>query len=158
VIADPSTARVAADLEEVGFLNGCDAGRWRIIAFNFPILDFAISATEPDGKPSEYSFRAELSRFPTQAPMVRIWDCARNDSLSVNLRPKGGQRVTTTFQKWSDDTVYRPWDRMTGPHNCNATNFPQLAWRPERRLLFIFEDLHGILHSNARAHRLRTAA
>ncbi len=158
MIADPSAARVAADLEEASFLNGCDAGRWRIIAFNFPILLFAISATEPDGKPSEYCFRAELSLFAAQAPLVQIWDPARNATLALALRPKGGPRITTTFQQWGSDTVYRPWERMTGPHNSNATNFPQLAWRPERRLTFIFEDLHGILHSNARAHRLRAAA
>jgi len=157
VIADPSAARVAADLEELRFLNGCDAGRWRILSFNFPILLFAVSATEPDGKLSEYCFRAELSNFPAQAPMVQIWAPAANAPLAPTLRPKGGARVEKTFQCWSSDTVYRPWDRMTGPH-INATNFPQLAWRPERRLSFIFEDIHGILHSNARAHHLRPAA
>ena len=41
--------RVAADLEHGDFLSGCDAGRWRIVSYEFPILDFAISATEPDG-------------------------------------------------------------------------------------------------------------
>jgi hypothetical protein len=157
VIADPSAARVAADLGELSFLNGCDTGRWRIISFNFPILLFAISATEPDGKPSEYCFRAELSNFPAQAPLVQIWDPAHNATLAPALRPKGGPRVEKTFQPWGSDTVYRPWDRMTGPH-VNAANFPQLAWRPERRLSFVFGDLHGILHSNARARRLRAAA
>ena len=49
MIADPSAARVAADLEEGNFLSGRDAGHWRVISFNFPTLDFAISATEPDG-------------------------------------------------------------------------------------------------------------
>jgi hypothetical protein len=47
---------------------------------------------------------------------------------------------------------------MTGPHNNNAIDRPHLAWRPDRRLAFIFEDLHGILNSNARAHRIRAAA
>jgi hypothetical protein len=158
VIADPSAARVAADLEELSFLNGCDAGRWRILSFNFPILLFAVSATEPDGKSSEYCFRAELSNFPAQAPMVQIWAPAGNGPLAPALRPKGGARVEKTFQCWSSDTVYRPWDRMTGPHNNNATSFPQLAWHPERRLSFIFEDLYGILGSNARAHHFRAAA
>ena len=157
MIADPSAARVAADLEEAGFLNGCDAGRWRVITFEFPILLFAISATEPDGRASEYCFRAELSRFPAQAPLVQIWDSTRNATLAPALRPKGGGRIEKTFQMWGDDTVYRPWERKTGPH-INAINFPELAWRPERRLIFVFEDLHGILHSNARAHLLRAAA
>jgi hypothetical protein len=65
--------------------------------------------------------------------------------------------MQTTFQQWDADTVYRPWDRMTGPHGNNASNFPHLAWHPERRLVFIFEDLHGILNSNARPQRIRTS-
>ena len=158
MIVDPSAARVAADLEEGNFLSGRDAGRWRIISYEFPRLDFAISATEMDNKSSEYGFRAELSNYPAQAPLVRIWDHASNAPLAVDRRPKGGGRVQKTFQKWGDDTVYRPWDRMTGPHNGNATAFPHLAWRPDRRLSFIFEDLHGILNSNALAERVRASA
>lgn len=158
MIVDPSAARVAADLLEGDFLSGRDAGRWRIISDAFPILDIAISATEPDGSVTEYGFRAELSNYPAQAPMVRIWDHKANAPLMTTRRPKGGTRVERTFQCWDSDTVYRPWDRMTGPHNNNATTFPHLAWRPERRLTFIFEDLHGILNSNARAQRLRASA
>ena len=71
MIADPSIARVAADLEDGDFLSGCDAGRWRIVSYEFPILDFAISATEPDDSASEYGFRADLSNYPAQAPMVQ---------------------------------------------------------------------------------------
>lgn len=156
MLADPGAARVEADLQEANFRNGLEAGRWRIISYAFPILDFAVSATEPDGKPSEYSFRAELSNYPGQPPMVRIWDHATNAPLAVAHRPKGGQRVTITFQNWGDDTVYRPWDRKTGPHISNPC--PHLAWRPDRRLAFVFEDLHAILNSNARTHRIRTAA
>ena len=158
MIADPSIARVAADLEQGDFLSGCDAGRWRIIFNEFPILSFAISATEPDGTASEYGFQAELSNYPGQAPMVRIWDHEKNAPLEAERRPKGGERVQKTFQSWGSDTVYRPWDRKTGPHGNNAATFPHLAWNPERHLVFIFEDLHGILNSNARAQRVRASA
>ena len=158
MIVDPSSARVAADLEEGNFLSGRDAGRWRIVSYEFPRLDFAISAIEMDNKSSEYGFRAELSNYPAQAPLVRIWDHVSNTPLAVDRRPKGGGRVQKTFQKWGDDTVYRPWDRMTGPHNGNAAAFPHLAWHPDRRLSFIFEDLHGILNSNALAERVRASA
>lgn len=158
MIANPSLARVEADLQEGNFLSGLDAGRWRIVSYAFPILDFAISATDPDGKSNEYGFRAELSNFPAQAPLVRIWDHGTNAPLAHHLRPKGGTRVEITFQHWSSDTVYRPWERMTGPHNNNAGRYPHLAWRPEQRLAFIFEDLHGILNSNARAQRIRATA
>ena len=158
MITAPSIARVEADLEHSDFLSGCDAGCWRIVSYEFPILDFAISATEPDGTASEYGFRADLSNYAGQAPMVQIWDHERNTPLPGDRRPKGGARVEKTFQCWGEDTVYRPWDRKTGPHCKNADTFPHLAWNPDRRLVFIFEDLHGILNSNARAQNLRTSA
>lgn len=155
---DPAEIRVGADLADPVFLAGMDAGRWRIINNAFPHIDFAISATEPDGRASEYCFRADLFGYPATPPMVRIWDTANNCPLPRERRPKGNNRVNITFQQWGDDTVYRPWDRMTGPHGNNAITKPQLAWRSDRKLAFIFEDLHGILNSNARAHRIRAAA
>jgi hypothetical protein len=157
VTADPCAKRVGEDLAEPDLVAGVAAGCWRILRNAFPILDFVITATEPNGDKSEYGFRAELSNYPAQAPMVRIWDHASNGPLAPNKRPKGGPRVQKSFQHWTSDTVYRPWDRVTGPH-VGAANTPHLAWRPERHLLFIFEDLHGLLNSNARAIILRKSA
>ena len=157
MMEDPSIARVAADLRHPDFVSGCEEGRWRVVSYEFPILDIAIRATEPDGTGSEYGFRAELSNYAAQAPLVRIWDHARNSPLADDLRPKGGARIRQSFKHWGHDTVYRPWDRKTGPHNNNSTTFPHLAWNPERRLDFILEDLHGILNSNARAQVCRSA-
>lgn len=157
-VLDPAEARVLADLDDPGVIAGVAAGRWRFHHFDFPRLDFVIAATEPDGTSSEYAFRADLTSFPGTNPMVRIWDLERGGPLAPHERPKGNERVAKTFQSWGDDTVYRPWDRMTGPHNNNAVNLPHLAWRPDRHLLFVFEDIHGILNLNARAHRLRAAA
>lgn len=154
---DPCAMRVENDLREPDFVAGIAAGRWKIVRNAFPTLDFVIAATEPNGDKSEYGFRAELSNFPAQAPMVRIWDHGNSGLLPTNKRPKGGPRVEKSFQHWTSDTVYRPWDRMTGPH-VGAANTPHLAWRPERHLLFIFEDLYGILNSNARAITLRKSA
>lgn len=159
MITDPSAARVESDMEDSAFISGCERGRWRVISYEFPILYFAVSATEPDGTSSEYVFRAELTNFPAQAPMVQIWDLNTGQTLAPHLRPKGGPRVQQSFKKWEPaDTVYRPWDRFTGPHGNNTINHPQLAWRPDRRLAFILEDLHGILNSNARAKRIRSKA
>lgn len=158
MITDPSAGRVEADLQDGGIVTGCESGRWRILTYKFPTLDFVISATEPDGTPSEYGFRAELSNYPGQPPMVQIWDHKTNQPLAGAQRPKGSRRVQISFQQWSSDTVYRPWERLTGPHNNNANAYPHLAWRPDRRLTFVFEDLYGILNSNARAIRARAAA
>lgn len=158
MIEDPAQQRIATELLSREFLGGIGRGRWRIIDEAFPLMDIAISATETDGTASEYVFRFELTNYPAQAPMVRIWDPEANQPLPVAHRPKGKARVSIAFQQWGSDTVYRPWERCTGPHNSNAVNLPHLAWRSDRNLLFILEDLHGILNLNARALRHRTAA
>jgi len=158
MIKDPAAQRVEAELASPAFADGVGAGRWRVIVSAFPTLDIMIAATEPDGRASEYGFRFELSNFPATAPRVRIWDFNANTALAAPARPKGGRRVQVAFQNWSDDTVYRPWERNTGPHNSIAANSPHFAWRPDRTLAFILEDLHGILNLNARAHRVRAAA
>ena len=49
----------------------------------FAHVIFAILGTEPDGSRKEYSFMAELSNYPSQAPMVRIWDMQKNVPLDV---------------------------------------------------------------------------
>ena len=158
MIADPAAARVAADLAEADFVSGVQAGEWRVAAFTYPALDFFVMATEPDGTRAEYGFRAELTNFPAQAPMVRIWDHAANVPLAPVRRPRGNGRVNLAFQAWSSDTVYRPWDRLSGPHDSARASNLQHAWSPERQLSFIFRDLYDILNLNARALRLRTVA
>jgi hypothetical protein len=158
VIEDPSAVRVAEELGGPDFLTGVGKGRWRVVRHTFPLLDIAIAATEPDGTASEYVMRFELTNYPAQAPMVRIWDVGSNGPLPRERRPQGNPKVALAFQQWGDDTVYRPWDRRTGPHNFNAANLPHLAWRPDRDLMFMLEDLNGILNLNARALRHRRAA
>lgn len=158
MIRDPAEARVASDLAAPDLLAGIEERRWRIVGFAFPRLDFAVSATEPGGTRTEYGFRAELSNYPAQAPLVRIWDLAADAPLPAGSRPKGGPRVLNSFKAWQMDTVYRAWDRMTGPHNNNRVSSPHLAWHPGRRLSFVFEDLHALLNSNARQGGIRIPA
>jgi hypothetical protein len=158
MITDPAQIQVEDDLDDNDFRAGVAAGRWRVVKFEFPQMDFAVMGTETDGSRREYSFRAELSNYPSQAPMVRIWDLQKNAPLDVAQRPKGNPRIVNAFQCWASDTVYRPWERLTGPHNSNAGNLKHLAWRADRRLSFIFEDLHAVLNNNARARRIRLSA
>ncbi|MBV1692075.1 hypothetical protein KRR38_31500 [Novosphingobium sp. G106] len=147
---DPASALIRADLVSDVFQAGCREGRWRVVEFDYPRLDFKVSAIKTDGEATEYGFRADLTNYPGVAPEVRLWNLEDNRKPTAQERPTGGTRVTETFKDWQDATIYRPWDRHTGPHSNNAANKPQLAWNKQRELAFIFEDLHGILVSNGR--------
>ena len=158
MIADPARAKVDADLAALAFRDGVRAGRWRVPAHDFPRLDVEVAGLGNDGRPRWYGFRMMLENYPAQAPHVRIWDLTSNGPLAQAERPRTSPRLQVSFQQWSSDTVYRPWERLTGPHNNNALTFPKLAWRPDRRLSFILEDLHGLLNSAGRAGLLGPAA
>jgi hypothetical protein len=158
VVRDPAIDFIEESFASESFKSGCREARWRVSRFEFPFLDFYVSAVELDGRPSEYGFRAELSNFPAVAPEVRLWNLEQDRAPVGGERPSGGTRVTESFKNWGSGTVYRPWDRQTGPHNNNAATKPHLAWRADRELTFIFEDLHGILVSNGRKNAIRSAA
>jgi hypothetical protein len=158
---DPTNVSVEADLHSPQFRVGVKKGLWRIVSYNFPILVVGISATEPDGKETEYVFRFELTGFPNTAPLVHIWDLSTNDLLAVEKRPKGSQKVLTSFEQWGNGnrgSVYRPWDRESGNHNNWNSTYPNFAWAPNRNLSFALEDLHEILNLNALINRARTSA
>ena len=157
VIGDPAAVRVAGDLAGLRFRAGVQAGRWRVVAGAHPVLDVRIAATEPDGVRRNMTSGSISRTFQRRLRWSGSGISIRTP-LPPDRRPKGDRRVLVTFQAWGDDTVYRPWDRRTGPHGGNATTFPHLAWHADRGLAFILEDLHGILNSNARAHRIRSAA
>ncbi len=158
MIADPSVAKVEADLAEPWFRDGVVGGRWRVRAFAFPTLDVEVLGAGNDGKERWWGFKILLDNFPSQPPHARIWDFAKDAPLDAAGRPNWDQRVRTSFQVWGCDAVYRPWDRVTGPHGDNALKKPILAWRADRRLSFVLEDLHGLLNSLARRDGARTAA
>lgn len=158
MIKNPAEMHFDEDLLEEEFINGLVEGHWRIISNKFPIVSFAISATEPNGASSEYCFRADLENFPSQAPLVKIWNATSDSPLPPDQRPNWDERVAKTFQNWGDDTVYRPWDRKCGPHDGQAASNTHLAWHANRHFSFILRDMHGILNGNARKDALRKSA
>ena len=87
-----------------------------------------------------------------------IWDYKAGCLLPAARRPKGSPRIVEAFKEWGEHTVYRPWDRMGGPHNNWTRDFPALTWHARRDLTFILEDLNGLLTSNTLAHASRADA
>lgn len=158
IASELAAKAVAADLSSARFRAGERRGHWRKVSFEFPVLVMAIAAVELDGTASEYFFRFELTGFPAAAPEVKIWDPEAKTLLAGSRRPKGSHRVTEAFKSWGSETVYRPWDRCSGPHNNFATVHSELAWHAKRELTFILEDLHGLLTSNSAALSNRPAA
>lgn len=140
------------DLASPRYRIGAASKRWRLVSDAFPVVIFAVAATDAA---AEYFFRFELSGFPGIAPEVNIWDCAANARLAQPHRPKGSPRVVEAFKDWGDNTVYRPWERKAGAHNNWSSTYPTLAWRPDRDIAFILEDLHGLLTANALADAAR---
>jgi hypothetical protein len=155
----PSELAVDADLASARFRAGVARKHWRVVAYRFPVLIVGVAAIDPDGSRSEYFFNFELTGFPGTAPQAMIWDNETNALLPALRRPKGSPRLLAAFQSWGPpDTVYRPWERMSGAHGDWTKKYPELAWHPNRDLTFAMEDLHGLLTSNAVARSAGTAA
>lgn len=140
---------VMKDLESSAFQSGVMRGNWKVHSFQFPKLVIGVLGTEPDGSRKMYYVRYLLDEFPTKPPHVQIWNIETDQVLAHDQRPKGNAKVVLAFQPWSDDTVYRPWERMALAHNDWVHKYASEAWHPGMTLTFTVEDLHGILNANA---------
>ena len=154
---------LAADLRSPCFRLGERRGLWRVIDNAFPVVLVGVAGYDAAGNPNEWTFRLELTGYPAAAPEARIWDIERNAVLAANLRPTGNRRLTEAFKHWGSDTVYRPWERSSGPHfMCGGSPQPasisNLYWGPSKDLAFILEDMHEVLNSDACARRAGKAA
>jgi hypothetical protein len=154
VIADTAHAAVLKDMASARFRLGVKRALWRVHSYEHPLLFMAIRSINAKGEKREFGFKFDLEGFPGAAPMAWIWDLKNNVRLPENLRPTGCQRVEQAFKNWGSNTVYRPWDRMAGPHFGPGTNQPQgvsnFFWNSTRDLTFILEDLHELLNLEAR--------
>jgi hypothetical protein len=154
---DPATEAVLTDLSSPKFRAGVIQNRWRVVSHEQPVLIIAVAGQKAAGEACEYGFRFELSGFPGSAPEVKMWDINNNCLLPAGERPAWSPRVVEAFKMWGDhNTVYRPWDRVGGPHNNWNRDHPHLAWHPNRGLTFILEDLHGLVTSGAMARLAQT--
>jgi len=157
-MADIDEQSVQADLEAPEFLAGVTRGAWRITSLQFPILLMGIQGTEPDGSSKEWTFRYQLDRYPTAAPMVQIWDIAGSCVLAVGSRPTGNSLVAHAFKSWQSETVYRPWERMAMAHGDWKTKYPKQIWNSAMSLTTTLEDLYALLNGNARKAAASVAA
>lgn len=146
--AELSQKAISAELEGARFLAGSLRKRWRLISYEYPIMFIGVSNGSPEDNSKEYVFRFELTDFPSTAPDVRIWDLSSNNVLAKDKRPKGSQRVNEAFKEWNEGNIYRPWERTGVTHNNWIQDHPELTWHSNRGLIFILEDLHGLISSS----------
>lgn len=152
-IADTARAAVLKDMTSARFRFGVKRALWRVHSYEHPLLFIAVSSTSAKGEVREFGFKLDLESFPGTAPAAWIWDLDDNVLLPGTLRPTGCRRLSEAFKEWGDHTVYRPWDRLAGPHFVAGTNQPHgianFFWNSTRDLTFILEDLHELLNLEA---------
>lgn len=151
--ASGADAAVRADLESARFRGGVLRGQWRLDRYEFPVIEIAVMAVPGNQRCSEFTFRFEVSNFPTQAPEVKIWDPAKRQPLALAERPKGSARVTDAFKDgWPGEgapSVYRPWERHGVTHSNWIATHPHLTWHAGRDISFVLEDLHALINPSA---------
>ncbi|KAJ0339682.1 hypothetical protein COL154_014205 [Colletotrichum chrysophilum] len=152
-IANTSQTAVLKDMASARFRLGVKRALWRVHSYEHPLLFMAVSSTNAKGEVREIGFKFDLEDFPGKAPAAWIWDLKDNVLLPGTARPTGCRRLSEAFKDWGSHTVYRPWDRLAGPHFGAGTNQPQgvagFFWDATRDLGFILEDLHELLNLEA---------
>jgi hypothetical protein len=103
--------------------------QWRLDRYEFPVIEIAVMAVPGNQRCSEFTFRFEVSNFPTQAPEVKIWDPAKRQPLALAERPKGSARVTDAFKDgWPGEGAPSVSPMATSNSStCGHLKFPQLT-------------------------------
>jgi len=150
--ASAAQEAVRTDLESARFRAGCARGQWCLDRQVFPVILVAVLVLPGRQRRGEYSFRFELTDFPTQAPEVKIWDPIQGTSLPLADRPNGARHIVDAFKDgWPGSgppSVYRPWERHGVNHNNWPTTHPDLTWHAGRDLAFVLEDLYALINSS----------
>ncbi|GIL40553.1 DUF7665 family protein [Roseiterribacter gracilis] len=145
-------------LASAKFIAGSETGRWTIVSRSGPEVIIRVSAVDRDSSEhASFDFRFYCDDLPAQPPLVEIWDTAKGVQLANEARPTFPPHVADAFKHW-DHGLYRPWERRCAGHNNWAALRPDLAWRPDREITFILEELHALVADYASAVAARRAA
>ncbi|WP_121432273.1 DUF7665 family protein [Actinomadura pelletieri] len=148
-VRDPGLARLERDLASAEFDSGVDAGLWRLVSLDWPVLVVAITA----GDDRELGMRLDVDGYPVTAPAGQPWDLARNTPLSVQRWPTGRTAETVFHRDWSPQNGNAPYlacdRRGLMAHPNWAGERPERAWNPNRTITFYLAEIHREL-GNAR--------
>lgn len=128
------------------FRSGSAAGRWRLVAVNWPYAVFGVRAA--DGV--EFGFRFEFTNYPHTPATARPWDLDRDAALAQNLWPTGRERIPLAFNpQWKNGScLYLPCDRQSlDGHPQWHHQHPSLLWNPSLGVVHYLRVVHDLLNS-----------
>ena len=126
----PDERTFRAHIEEGPFRAGVEAGRWWLIAFEWPIAFIAIRAARRANAPDAFVLRFDMTNYPGAAPTGAPWDLVTGALMGGDRRPKG-ERVAMAFNAgWSGgQALYIPCDRLAiAGHDAWAGQYRQWIW------------------------------
>ncbi len=156
-IESPTKRTVDAQLQSVRFLAGVEQGRWSVLGFSWPHLYVRVTGRDADGDhPFSQDFHLECEGFPDPGPFVERWAFA--DTPSFGSRPPkpetGSPGFVDALKDWEPTNgvhggIYRAWQRHAATHGDWASKRPDEAWRRDRTLTFIMEQLYALVSEQA---------
>ena len=139
-------------LEEGPFQSGCDRGRWRVLALNWPHALIAILAAARDSSSqAEYALRFECTDYPQAPPTAQPWDAERDVPLPFTRWPSETRRVSLAFNPgWKGgQCLYLPCDRLSiRGHGAWMTQHPSMIWSPANDITQYLRIVHDLLNSS----------
>lgn len=148
--AGPDERALRAHIQSPRFTAGADAGRWRVIKVEWPIVLVAVSAAAREGSPSEYYLRLTVDGYPGAGITATPWDTTTNAQLAEAARPAGVIAGWVFRVDWNAGTaLYAPWDRTAMPGHVGwASTHPGQIWTPQRDLTFFLECVWEVLNAD----------
>ncbi|HQS18124.1 hypothetical protein [Reyranella sp.] len=153
VALSASEQTLEAHLRSVRFRVGIEQGRWAIVRYAFPILEVNVTGVDlTSGQSATLGFQLLCDNFPALGPFVQHWDhaTAKRPDPIANSSPG----VVDALKTWGDPPnayggIYRAWQRYGALHNNWAAKRPDHAWRRDRHLTFIMEQLYELASEHA---------
>lgn len=163
--ASASQQSLEAQLNSVRFQTGVEEGRWKILRNAFPVLEVQVTARDPyGGQSASFEFQLLCENYPAQGPFIQHWDYAQQCRPTPFENGKSSPGVVEALKTWTRDGstsneyggIYRAWQRYAALHNAWASKRPDEAWRRDRHITFIMEQLYALVSEHAawlaRAH------
>jgi hypothetical protein len=147
-------ATLEAHLRKTSFLVGVEEGRWKLLRYEFPLLEVRAFGCSILGTIHPMDFQLRCDGFPAIGPFVQHWDGHSGQRPSPPGADQAAPSIVDALKTWHEHGnvyggIYRPWQRGAAAHNNWAQLRPDLAWHRRRELTFIMEELYALASEQA---------